>query len=114
MKQSSYESRPAWAANGPCGGAHPIEPPTVFDEALNTKVFTQAPYAAHTGRDTLNSNDSIYKDVMLMKVAADGDGYLGAHVLSGLCILRSRSTWRSCTSIARVKKSSSSFRSSML
>lgn len=54
----------------------------MFDEALNTKVFTQAPYAARTGRDTLNSNDSIYKDVMLMKVTAAGDGYLGAHVLA--------------------------------
>jgi hypothetical protein len=54
----------------------------MFDEALNTKVFAEKPYSAHTGRDTLNSNDGIYKDSMLMKVTPDGDGYLGVIVLA--------------------------------
>ncbi|MEU8021537.1 hypothetical protein AB0B88_04875 [Micromonospora haikouensis] len=49
----------------------------MFDEALNTKVYAAAPYSAHTGRDTFNDNDTIYADSMLMKVVADGDGYLG-------------------------------------
>ncbi len=54
----------------------------MFDETLNTEVFAAAPYSAHTGRDTLNSTDSIYRDSMLMKVTKDGDGYLGTHVLA--------------------------------
>ncbi|WFE59960.1 hypothetical protein [Micromonospora sp. WMMD712] len=49
----------------------------MFDEALNTKVYAAAPYAAHTGRDTFNDNDTIYADSMLMKVVEDGDGHLG-------------------------------------
>lgn len=54
----------------------------MFDEAVNTKVFTAAPYAAHTGRDTFNNNDTIYKDSMLMKVTEEGDGYVGAIVFA--------------------------------
>jgi protocatechuate 3,4-dioxygenase beta subunit len=54
----------------------------MFDEALNTKVFANAPYAAHTGRDTLNDGDNIYKDSMLLKVTEDGDGYLGVIVFA--------------------------------
>ncbi|WP_327088008.1 intradiol ring-cleavage dioxygenase [Nonomuraea sp. NBC_01738] len=50
----------------------------MFDEALNTEVFTAEPYNTHTGRDTLNSNDSIFKDNMLMKVVKSGNGYQGA------------------------------------
>jgi protocatechuate 3,4-dioxygenase beta subunit len=53
----------------------------MFDEKLNTAVYAEQPYAVHTGRDTLNDNDSIFKDTMLMTVKADGDGYVGAHVL---------------------------------
>ncbi|MEV6812270.1 intradiol ring-cleavage dioxygenase [Micromonospora sp. NPDC051296] len=49
----------------------------MFDEALNSKVFASQPYAAHTGRDTFNDNDSIYADGMLLTVTKDGDGYLG-------------------------------------
>jgi protocatechuate 3,4-dioxygenase beta subunit len=52
----------------------------MFDEALNTKVFADAPYSAHTGRNTFNNNDTIFKDTMLMRVTADSDGYLGAIV----------------------------------
>ncbi|MBB5870357.1 protocatechuate 3,4-dioxygenase beta subunit [Allocatelliglobosispora scoriae] len=54
----------------------------MFDEAMNTKVFTEQPYAARTGRDTFNDDDGIYKPAMLMKVTADGAGYLGAMVLN--------------------------------
>ncbi|MGI5158651.1 hypothetical protein [Microbispora sp. CA-102843] len=49
----------------------------MFDEDLNAKVFKEQPYSTHTGRDTLNDNDTIYKPSMLMKVSEDGDGYLG-------------------------------------
>ncbi len=54
----------------------------MFDEALNTKVFAQAPYSAHSGRNTFNDDDTIFKDTMLMKVTEDGDGYLGAMVFA--------------------------------
>ncbi|GAA5047311.1 protocatechuate 3,4-dioxygenase beta subunit [Thermocatellispora tengchongensis] len=54
----------------------------MFDEALNTKVLAAAPYAARGGRDTFNDDDSIYQDSMLLKLAEDGDGYLGAIVFA--------------------------------
>jgi protocatechuate 3,4-dioxygenase beta subunit len=54
----------------------------MFDETVNTKVFAASPYSAHTGRDTFNNNDTIYKDAMLMKVTEDGDGYAGAIVFA--------------------------------
>jgi hypothetical protein len=54
----------------------------MFDEKLNDTVFAVAPYAAHTGRDTTNAEDSIFSDSMLMRVAAEGDGYLGAIVFA--------------------------------
>ncbi|GGL90462.1 MULTISPECIES: dioxygenase family protein [Micromonospora] len=49
----------------------------MFDEALNTKVFAAQPYAAHSGRDTFNDNDSIYADSMLLTLSEEGDGFLG-------------------------------------
>ena len=54
----------------------------MFDEALNTKVFSAAPYSAHTGRDTFNDGDSIYDDSMLMKITEESCGYLGVLVLA--------------------------------
>ncbi|TMR92095.1 intradiol ring-cleavage dioxygenase [Nonomuraea basaltis] len=54
----------------------------MFDESMNSKIMAMAPYSEHTGRDTLNDNDNIYKDDMLMKVTAEDDGYLGAIVFS--------------------------------
>ncbi len=54
----------------------------MFDEALNTKVFGEAPYASRTGRDTFNDDDTIFESSMLMKVVEDGDGYLGSMVFS--------------------------------
>ncbi|WP_285786360.1 hypothetical protein [Microbispora sp. NBRC 16548] len=49
----------------------------MFDEDLNATVFKEQPYSGHTGRDTFNDKDTIYKPGMLMKVSEDGDGYLG-------------------------------------
>jgi protocatechuate 3,4-dioxygenase beta subunit len=54
----------------------------MFDEALNTKVFANAPYAQHTGRDTLNDADGIYKPTMLLKITEENDGYLGVIVFA--------------------------------
>jgi protocatechuate 3,4-dioxygenase beta subunit len=54
----------------------------MFDEKLNSKVFTAAPYSKHTGRDTFNDGDSIYDDSMLMKIVEQDEGYLGAIVFS--------------------------------
>jgi protocatechuate 3,4-dioxygenase beta subunit len=48
-----------------------------FDEKLNAEVYASAPYQAHTGRDTLNSNDNIFSAETIMTVSKDGDGYLG-------------------------------------
>ncbi|GLW90074.1 intradiol ring-cleavage dioxygenase [Actinokineospora globicatena] len=54
----------------------------MFDEALNDEVFTTAPYATHTGRDTTNGDDTIYNDSMLLTVQQAGDSYLAAKVLA--------------------------------
>jgi protocatechuate 3,4-dioxygenase beta subunit len=54
----------------------------MFDEALNTEVLSRPPYAGHKGRKVRNRDDGIFHDSMLVRVARDGDGYLGAIVLS--------------------------------
>ncbi|MEV4356751.1 intradiol ring-cleavage dioxygenase [Nonomuraea sp. NPDC049625] len=54
----------------------------MFDDALNAKVLAMPPYAAHTGRDTFNSADNIFRDGMMLQVIEDGDGYLGTIILS--------------------------------
>jgi len=46
-----------------------------FDDTLSDQVFTQAPYATKGQRDTLNSTDSIYQDLMLLTVAKTDQGY---------------------------------------
>jgi protocatechuate 3,4-dioxygenase beta subunit len=47
-----------------------------FDDALSQQVFTQAPYASKGSTpDTLNSNDGIYKDLLLLTVAKTDQGY---------------------------------------
>lgn len=48
-----------------------------FDEAVTTEVFQAAPYDAHTGRDTLNAGDGIYRAETTLTARKDGDGYLG-------------------------------------
>ncbi|WP_331770051.1 protocatechuate dioxygenase (plasmid) [Embleya sp. NBC_00888] len=54
----------------------------MMDEALNSAVFAEQPYAKHTGRDTFNDGDNIYKPTMLLKVVQDGDGHLGVITLA--------------------------------
>jgi protocatechuate 3,4-dioxygenase beta subunit len=54
----------------------------MFDENLNTKVMATEPYVQHTGRDTFNDGDTIYKPSMLLKVTKARDGYVGCIVLN--------------------------------
>ncbi|WP_165977286.1 intradiol ring-cleavage dioxygenase [Nonomuraea diastatica] len=54
----------------------------MFDESRNAEVLARPPYSAHPGRDTVNEKDEDYRDGMLTTVVEDGDGYLGAIVLS--------------------------------
>ncbi len=53
-----------------------------FDEALNTKVFAEQPYAQHTGRDSFNNDDGIFEESLLLTIKEDGAGYLGTLVLN--------------------------------
>jgi protocatechuate 3,4-dioxygenase beta subunit len=46
-----------------------------FDDALSDQVFTQAPYSSKGKRNTLNSNDGIYKDLLLLTVTKTDQGY---------------------------------------
>jgi protocatechuate 3,4-dioxygenase beta subunit len=46
-----------------------------FDDSLSDQVFTQAPYASKGKRDTLNSTDSIYQNLMLLTVNKTDQGY---------------------------------------
>ena len=52
-----------------------------FDDAITDRVYSREPYAGDAGRDTFNSNDSIFDESLLLKLSADGDGYLGAITL---------------------------------
>jgi protocatechuate 3,4-dioxygenase beta subunit len=46
-----------------------------FDDALSDQVLTQQPYAAKGQRDRLNSNDSIYQDLLLLTATKTDQGY---------------------------------------
>jgi len=46
-----------------------------FDDSFTDQVFTQEPYASQGQRNTLNRNDGIYRDELLVDVAPSGDGY---------------------------------------
>jgi protocatechuate 3,4-dioxygenase beta subunit len=48
-----------------------------FDEDTTAKVYTAAPYSSHTGRDTMNDDDGIYRKETTLTVTPDGSGYLG-------------------------------------
>jgi protocatechuate 3,4-dioxygenase beta subunit len=48
-----------------------------FDEKVTAAVHAAAPYSAHTGRDTFNANDGIYRAETTLTVSRDVDGYLG-------------------------------------
>lgn len=54
----------------------------MMDEKLNSAVFAKDPYSGHTGRDTFNDGDSIYRPGMLLTVSEDDDGYLGVITLA--------------------------------
>ncbi|MFD0527151.1 protocatechuate dioxygenase [Kitasatospora arboriphila] len=54
----------------------------MMDEKLNSAVLAEQPYAAHTGRDTFNDGDGIYKPAMLLKITEDGGGHLGVITLA--------------------------------
>jgi protocatechuate 3,4-dioxygenase beta subunit len=49
-----------------------------FDDSFTDQVFTQEPYASKGQRNTLNSNDNIYQDELLLDVAQSSDGYAAA------------------------------------
>lgn len=46
-----------------------------FDDSLSDEVYANAPYNTRGNRGTLNSNDNIYDDRLLMNLAPSGDGY---------------------------------------
>jgi protocatechuate 3,4-dioxygenase beta subunit len=48
-----------------------------FDEAVTAEVYKSAPYNAHAGRDTFNTDDALYRAETTMTVSKDVDGYLG-------------------------------------
>lgn len=47
------------------------------DDALATEAYAVSPYDAHTGRDTVNADDSIFDASGLLTVRARDGGYLG-------------------------------------
>ncbi|MCB0211552.1 MAG: intradiol ring-cleavage dioxygenase [Anaerolineae bacterium] len=49
-----------------------------FDDSLTDQVFTQAPYAEKGQRDTLNSTDDIYQDLLLLNTSQTAEGYAAA------------------------------------
>jgi protocatechuate 3,4-dioxygenase beta subunit len=46
-----------------------------FDEALNDQVLANPPYAGRGQRNTLNSDDGIFRDELLLNVTGDSQGY---------------------------------------
>ncbi len=60
---------------GASGPSYEFTSQLFFDDALSDQVFAQAPYASKGRRNTLNSNDSIYRPQLLLAVAQAGQGY---------------------------------------
>jgi protocatechuate 3,4-dioxygenase beta subunit len=48
-----------------------------FDEAVTDEVYAAAPYSSHPGRDTLNTDDGIYRSETTLTVNKQDTGYLG-------------------------------------
>jgi hypothetical protein len=48
-----------------------------LDDDFTSTVYGRQPYASDTGRDTFNTNDSIFDEKLLLTLSEDGDGYLG-------------------------------------
>jgi protocatechuate 3,4-dioxygenase beta subunit len=49
-----------------------------FDEDVTAVVYRRSPYSRRTGRDTFNSNDGIFDEAMLLRLARRGGDHLGA------------------------------------
>lgn len=47
-----------------------------FDEAVNTEVYANEPYASDTEREVLNDDDGIFDDQLVLTTTPDADGYL--------------------------------------
>lgn len=62
-------------ANETANAAYEFTSQLFFDEALNDEVHAQEPYAARGRRNTLNAEDNIYNDLLLVDVSRTGDGY---------------------------------------
>jgi protocatechuate 3,4-dioxygenase beta subunit len=55
-----------------------------FDDAISNAVYTQQPYAQHTGRDTTNATDSIFAQggqQSLLTLTPAASGYTGTQTL---------------------------------
>lgn len=62
-------------ANATSNQAYEFTSQLFFDEALTDQVHAQQPYAAKGYRNTLNSDDNIYNDLLLLNVSPSTDGY---------------------------------------
>jgi protocatechuate 3,4-dioxygenase beta subunit len=49
-----------------------------FDDAVSDRVYADAPYSDRGTRDVTNESDGIFDERLLLRLARDGDGYLGA------------------------------------
>ncbi len=45
-----------------------------FDDTFTDRVHAAAPYAEKSGRDTLNSDDAIFDQALVLTMSGDGDG----------------------------------------
>ena len=55
-----------------------------FDDAISNAVYTQQPYAQHTGRNMTNASDGIFQQggqQSLLFLTQSGDGYTGTETL---------------------------------
>jgi protocatechuate 3,4-dioxygenase beta subunit len=65
-------------STGTSGAAYEFTSQLFFDDAISNQVYAQQPYSQHSGRDTLNSADSIYQgggSQLLLNLTKSGDGY---------------------------------------
>ena len=48
-----------------------------FDDEFSEQIYAEAPYSQDAGRDTLNSDDSIFDESLLLTLTGDSDGVTG-------------------------------------
>jgi protocatechuate 3,4-dioxygenase beta subunit len=53
-----------------------------FDDAVSDGVFGAEPYRAHGPRDTRNDTDAFFSPTAQLRLAPDGDRWLGASILA--------------------------------